>query len=480
MKATVPFIAFLLWCNVASVWSQTDGDTSPVITRVELQNYSRLQQKLYPKKGDVYSKIVEMFGERETYTANQVTAATDPKVKTPFNYDQRRNSTRAGAPLDSFTEAQAKEQLASFEKLHSKSTNLIDALIFKYGEKNWYRADELRDVEENGREAKKIDGERRPDDPVEKYVLEAERKPKGLFGDFRIPRIRESWRDVLYDEDRSQQGNETKVLKDLVGATLSYAHDGKAKTDTWTANGAIIFPWEHDFPLTGGLIPARLAIAPSASINRLDTSGDPKKEADSVVFRLGIYGDWLFPTTRPSGVQMRASPVYVTDTGWRGKLLGYEVDLEPRWQSVVCPLGYKKVLIRKEPLLEDETDKSYLDCQLRCWLHTEGGDVQDNGKSWDTTRGHFLRLGPTLQLQVSAPRLAWGKDFSVTTRYSYLQPISGSNAHRSLLKVSGVLDLIKDDQTGRKVALTAEYQVGGLNFTKEDVDVLTVGLGFLF
>jgi hypothetical protein len=31
-----------------------------------------------------------------------------------------------------------------------------------------------------------------------------------------------------------------------------------------------------------------------------------------------------------------------------------------------------------------------------------------------------------------------------------------------------------------KISLTAEYQKGGLNFTKEDVDTLTLGLGVLY
>jgi hypothetical protein len=317
-------------------------------------------------------------------------------------------------------------------------------------------------------------------DPVGDALYAARRTKIASWSDFRSPRIRQNWRDVLYEDDPSQEQNAPKAQKDLVGATFSYVDDEKAGTQTWSAIGAVIVPWQHNFADQVGLTPVKLALAPSLSVNRVDTNGDPKKNVDSMLFRLGAYGEWMLVPDGTASLQSRAAFVYATDTGCEASLPGGEIDIEPRWQNPTFRIGYRKVLIPKAPVLEDESDDSLLDYQLRGWLHLEGGDVQDNGKSWDQTKGSFFRLGPTVQLQIRAPKLILGKDFSVTALYSYLAAQSGSEEHRSFFKVSGVLDLVKDDLLNHKISLTAEYQKGGLNFTKEDVDTLTLGLGVLY
>src|SRR5690348_17027791 len=236
MRFPLYVLAVMTFCLVS--FAQNAAPAS--LTKAELQEYSKIQKKLYPKKPDIYETVVKMFGNNPTYTADQITAATDPSVKVPFNYDQRRNQNREGLPIDSFSKQQAKEILAAYQRLHPKATNLWGALVANYGDKPWYRADELRDVEENGKGGRKMEGERPPDDPVEQQIMAAEMRPKTLSDEIGFPRIRQSWRDVLYDDDRSRKDNETKALKDLVGASFSYAHDGKAKMDTWTINGAVL------------------------------------------------------------------------------------------------------------------------------------------------------------------------------------------------------------------------------------------------
>jgi len=204
-------------------------------------------------------------------------------------------------------------------------------------------------------------------------------------------------------------------------------------------------------------VPTRLALAPSASINRVATNGNPTKEVDSVLYRMGIYAEWYLAPTPPVKLQMRAAGVYASDTSGQGALPGYEVDFEPRWQSETLPLGYKKVLIKKVTE-KDPSDWSALDFQVRAWLHIEGGDVQDNGKSWDSTKGEFFRLGPTLQLQLNAPRVVWGRDASLTALYSYLPAITGSDQHQSYFKLSSTYDFVKDDIHNYKISLTAQYK----------------------
>jgi hypothetical protein len=357
--------------------------------------------------------------------------------------------------------------------------HLRDALFKKFGDQDWYTPVQLADIEANGISPAKVPREWPAGNPIREDVDLASVREKDWSEDFKRPRIRQNWRDVLYDEDPSQTANEAKVLKDLVGATFSYAHNGLDDTDVWTAVGALIMPWEHDFALEPGPMPTRLALAPSASINRVATNGTPTKEVDSVLYRMGIYAEWYLAPTPPVKLQMRAAGVYASDTSGQGALPGYEVDFEPRWQSEALPLGYKKVLIKKVTE-KDPSDWSALDFQLRAWLHIEGGDVQDNGKSWDSSKGEFFRLGPTLQLQFNAPRVVWGRDASLTALYSYLPAITGSDQHQSYFKLSSTYDFVKDDIHNYKISLTAQYDKGGLNFTKENVDTFTLGFGILY
>src|ERR1043166_1984173 len=249
---------------------------------------------------------------------------------------------------------------------------------------------------------------------------------------------------------------------------------------SWSVMGAVILPWQLDF--SSAELIRLLAIAPSYSINRVDNHGNSKANVDSVLYRLGVYSDWI--GSNYNGVELRAAGVYASDTGGHAQLPGFEVDIEPRLNGV-GPLGYKRILVYN-PLYDNtipaptdpsvpRINPSLCDISLRAWLHMEGGDVQDNGTTWDPTKGEFFRMGPTVQFQLNFPqnRLVGGQDFSLNVIYSYLPAIDGSAAHESYVQVSGVLDLYNDPFNNRKVSLTAQYQYGGLNFTKENLNLFT-------
>ncbi|MDP9099150.1 MAG: hypothetical protein M3N48_09185, partial [Verrucomicrobiota bacterium] len=330
-------------------------------------------------------------------------------------------------------------------------------------------------VETNGESAKKVTAYRVATDPVAPIVQEI------LTHDgFKSLRIRQSWRDVLFNEDPSQKDTANVTLGDLVGATFSYGREGKADTDTWTAIGAVILPWEKTFPLHETLSLRRLDLAPSLSVNRVSTNAkDASGESDSVTFRLGAYADvQLAPPA--TGLEIRAAGVFATDTGFEARLPGFELDLEPRVNFRPFPLGYKKVWIPKAELKDDHSDNSCFDTQLRLWLHFEGGDAQDTGDSWDSTKGSFGRLGPAMQLQAEWPKLAFGRNLSLTALGSYLSSLAGSSDHNWYFKIAVVYDFYKDEERNQKVSLNLNYEKGGLNFTRENVDSITVGLGVLF
>ncbi|MGA7124883.1 MAG: hypothetical protein WBZ19_01145 [Chthoniobacterales bacterium] len=462
---------------VAEVAAAADSGTW---TDEQLKQYSRLQKLIDPKSGDVYQKVHKVFPQQKTYTDAQILAAMSPTRKKDKTYHPEQVQQKGCVPVDAFSVASTRELLSGYEQLNPAKKNLWQALTKKFGEQDWYNRAQIVDVEQNGTNAAKVDGERLPTDPVEKEVQLAETQPKPWWADFKSFAIRQSWRDVLYSEDPSQQAAQGKSLTDLVGATFSYAYNGKNNSDTWTAIGALIFPWEHDFKLTGGLTPARIALAPSVSIDRVETNAPAAQQTDSLLFRLGAYSQWLFATPRPSGFEVRAAAFYATDTDFRARLPAYEFDIEPHWQNSFFPLGYEKVLLWKQPLKDDLSDNTLLNYQLRVWLHTEGGDVQDDGKTWDTVKGSFFRVGPTVQFQLNAPELILHRDFSITALYSYSPAISGSSRHDSLFTITATYNIVKDTELNHKISLNIQYQTGGLDITKQDVDQFTVGLGVLF
>ena len=464
----------LEWCCLPV---SVDAAEQTVFSKEELKIYFATHQRRYPDDGNIYRKLITAFPGREVFTADEITAVTEPKTSQQFDYETNKQKDRPKQILaDGFSPEQVTAEFNAFKKHHPQANDLWAILIRKYGKQPWYHGYEIRDVEVNGEAAKKVTAYRVDPDPVAPIVQQILTRDgfKGL-------RVRESWRDVLFDEDPTQKDKENQTLGDLVGATLSYAREGKADTDTWTAIGAIILPWEKNFALSQDLSLRRLDLAPSISVNRVATNAkDASGESDSLLFRLGGYADVQLASGPSTGLEIHAAGVFATDTGFEARLPGFELDLEPRVNFLPFPLGYKKVWVRKAELQNDHSDNSCFDTQLRFWLHFEGGDAQDTGDTWDTTKGGFARLGPALQLQAEWPKLVFGRSLSLTALGSYFASFSGSSEHNSYFKIAVVYDLHKDVERNQKVSLNLNYEKGGLNLTKENVDNITVGLGVLF
>jgi hypothetical protein len=192
--------------------------------------------------GDQFRKLVQTFGDRPTYTSYQVTAITDPKKKMPIEYIPEETKRQNPPLVDSFPVAEARQQLADYAKAHpevkkqltytptqegvtekGKSItvkNLEEALEYKYGRQPWYLATELRDVEENGIKPLEIPQRRLKGDPVREALDASRREHLGFWYGFKSPRIRQSWRDVLYEDDPSQDSNAGQGSERLGGCNL--------------------------------------------------------------------------------------------------------------------------------------------------------------------------------------------------------------------------------------------------------------------
>ncbi len=455
-----------------------------------------------PKAGDGFRQLVRMFGDKNEYTAAEVQAARDGIDVFKDGRIEPGKDQNGEPPPGALSRATVQSRYTAVEALDPSKAGAFARLVKRVGNWDWYTFDQVANAETvadfkepEGAEKQKIEAVR------EAYVRGEERQVK-LDQGWHGPRIRHDWRDVLYDEDPSQFTDKPKALGDLQGATFSYTRDQVASTDTWSAHAALIVPFTHHWPEDQHFGLDQFAIAPSVTYDRVDTNGDPKKEVDSILYRLGFYLDFFglqsrsaLPTDVPYpgggpnpaaafgggyGLQLRAAGVYATNQDHDAGLAGFELDLEPRWLGQKISLGYRTVLWRKVPSLPDATDDALFEAQLRLWLHAEGGDVLDAGAGWVASNDNFFRVGPSIQLQLRAPALPGGRALSLTVLYSYLGAITGPDDHPFHLQTALVYDLFRDKELNHKVSINATYERGGLDLTKQNVDSFTLGLGVLF
>ena len=520
-----------------------------IFTADEAKQYLQFQERITQSKTDYFAALQKAYPGQKQYNAYQIMAVITPKISEPV--PPLANGTQKGSgPKNSLSPQEAQRQLDLAERSKLGEEKMWNDLKTKYGKQDWYQLSQVNEFIHPSKpksdpkpvqkgtppagavsaeqaynmmaaaEAANLDnhklwsdfqknygkqdyylpnqvgaGEDNPGKPPSTLIFRAN---PSLVDDARRNEIttgwrtdglliRQSWQDVLAEEDPSLGMGAKKTLADLTGATASYTHDGKKSTNSWSVVGAAILPFHYVPPGSNNSmwVPDELAIAPSASIDKVDGS-DPKTNIDTVVYRLGTYFDWDFTTGRTVnalGAQLRAAGVYATDTSGHARLPGYEADLEPRIRfTEKLSLGYNNVVIKSAPFQKDNSDNAWMAYQLRAWLHLEGGDVQDSGTSWDPTHGSFQRLGPSVQFQLNFPALGFlgERAASLTAQYTHLSALSGSDLHDSYLKATASFDLLKNATPNHKVTFNVTYQKGGLSFTKQDVDLLTVGMGVLF
>jgi hypothetical protein len=492
MKATASIMNhhfFLLVACAASLALRASAATPDkvFISREAARALLDSEKAMDPKKGDGFRRLDRAFPNQTEYSVAQVLAARDGEPDTKTAEMRPHGLQKGDAPRDTFTRAQVINRFKALEKIDPKAKEFMKRLDERVPDADWFTTEQVLNAEK----FEKLDPPS-PEEQAKRDALSAAYNDM-LLGELkarqgpRAPRIRRDWRDVLFDEDASVLSGK-KTLGDLEGALFSYTHNGKANSDTWTAHAAVILPYTREWLTGSSFALRRFALAPSVTYDRVTTNGDPAVEVDSLLYRVGLYMDF-YGQNQPEapadpilgyGLQVRVAGVYVTDHDHSAGLRGFEVDLEPRFHVGAPGLGYRTILWRKIPARADGTDISILEGQLRTWLHIEGGDVLDTGPGWTPVAESFFRLGPTVQLQLSMPSLPSDRALSLTAVYSYLAAVSGSDDRSNYFRASLSYDLFRDAELNHKVSLSASYEKGGLNFTKQKVDTFTIGLGVLF
>ena len=382
------------------------------------------------------------------------------------------------------TESISYEELERFsatqQKLDPNADPLLPKVIAKFGHRPEYLISEIKSVtgSPSTTAAKPAEGYKPP--------TALKPRPRGGFEPITYalahPRLRQDSTDVLPAEDPSQQDLKPGEFSDLNGASFSYAYDGNAHTDTWSAQAALIVPMIWARNLEYGWKPIYYGFVPSISLYKVDTNGDPKNEVDSLIYRAGLFGQWLVAGGAGSDFHARLNLTgdftYATDTHYDLSLPAGEFNLEPQiFSSPSLVLGYLGEIVYDDQRPYDDPKRVVVGYQLRTWLHGEYGTIQHSSEQVPPPANDFARIGPVVQLQLLFPTFLEGLILRV--EYHFLPTLSGREGHDSLLKAGADLAIFKD-KSGARISLKAAYTKGGLDLTKQDVETFTLGLGVLY
>lgn len=303
-------------------------------------------------------------------------------------------------------------------------------------------------------------------------------------------KVRQSYTDVVSESAEDPLGEgAVKKRSQVKGATASYSRNFNNDGESWSVNGALVRPFSL-YRRTEGLSSKdgwyldEFAAVPSISLKKSTDNKNPNADTDSLTGRLGLlYRLSAMGINSFGDLELRANAAYSTDTRFKSSIVAGEFDLEPRIagrrQFAERALGFDATLMKNE--------KKLLSYNLRAYLHGEFGTVDDTGGNAEIKKGDFFRMGPVASLTLTPHGFsrALGMDedaVSISAAYSYIPSVSGvDNGHDSHFKATLDWAVWKDpDDEAHRISLQASYEKGGLEFTKEEVDLFTLGLGVSF
>jgi hypothetical protein len=309
----------------------------------------------------------------------------------------------------------------------------------------------------------------------------------GVNGLVKHFKIRSSFDDVVTAEDPTVNNAKPKNKpSDLTGATFSYSRDFLADSTSWVAKGALIMPFSEVFDTRGtsesSMQTKIVGFAPSVSFDREINGSDSKKDKDSLIFRLGAYAKWIGPEPYLTSLTLRLYGSYGTDFEFHSEIPASELELEPVIQGL-GPLGIGTRHFITETT--DEQAKAFsptnVAYQLRVILHAQYGQISDAGMT-GLPEENFLRLGPKLKFRLDP---LFTPNLTCDIGYEYQGDIVGHSKNHGLLSIEPALILNKPPADATRldqplIKLSASYQNGGLDLTKQAVHTILVGLGVTY
>ena len=307
--------------------------------------------------------------------------------------------------------------------------------------------------------------------------------PKLPRWEFKGMLLRSSVEDVLASEDVTG-ASDIASTKKLTGAKFSYTRKFRSNIDSWSADGAVLFPFGYENPQGVGSTPVLTSayVLPSMTFKRV-TGGD-KDDANSLAFRLGMAWTWsgggigtkgyrIFTGYDPSNNQYPATSysqtlslnaALETDFGGRRKIPAVELKWIPAFDLDLAPgvplaIGHFRTLLN---------DKLKLDYRLEFSFQAEAGrrleDEEDPKRDFT-----FFRAGPKAGITLD-PFLH--KDVRIGATYQWLNAFVGPREKQHHVTAFAQYRL------SDAVHLSLDYEEGGTDLSKKPIKQLTLGLRF--
>lgn len=334
-------------------------------------------------------------------------------------------------------------------------------------------------------------------------------------------KLRQSFADVLEEENPSLKLPEgANRWEDLKGAAFSYTRDRKSNEDVWAAKAALILPlvWILDEGLRPQtsmdrariadapeplrepgemptehralLRPIALGLMPSVGINRVTgkaggEDAGAESEADSVLYRLGLFGTFVTSNPVLHTVIFRGAAQWETDTAHEKSTPALEVEVEPKFFFKLgqVPIGVGDRFNLKNRGGDFDKAKEYgpppwLAYQARLRGRVISGRVEKTTIPGIEEGADFLRGGFVAELQLNPFILP---QVIVSVAYSYLPKLAGVGEHDTLFEASLEYAILDDPDERRRLGVKAGYTKGFSDLPGlEQTDQFVIGLTALF
>lgn len=285
--------------------------------------------------------------------------------------------------------------------------------------------------------------------------------PKPVTGFDRLwgVQIRRSLKDIdpYWEDTLKSAGDYATALPKVPPATISFERNLVDKNDAWTAIGILARPFVLKDVGSSVLIP-------SVELDRIQHEGDPAKERDILIFRMGM--DIGLPNIpQPNGIKagnrLRVNAAFKTDSGIDTETWAGEVE----WETSLGPLGGSHPVFSL-PLV----------WYPRAYVRAEMGTRTNDRELLTEDEKDFFRYGPVVALQLMPYfRKGWDDRFLATLEYSYLLSAKADHGVKSFM---ARFDWALDARGHLKLGI--EYRNGALTLEDRNVETLTLGLGVAF
>ncbi len=256
----------------------------------------------------------------------------------------------------------------------------------------------------------------------------------------------------------------SKDLNEVTGATFTFQNNRLSSTDTWNAQGALIYPIifkdgkvkDEDSIFRSYVA----ALTPAVSWNIVDVAGTDTGDAEELKFSLpfSLQGNHRGARLRS---EMMLTPYYQTDLGFDAGIAGASFTYEPLFQ-----IGDHFDVGQFHSLTGKKSGPAYL---IRLLPRLDYSNVLETSRFVSRTEGDdWFRAGGKVELAFRpfGENARWELRGSYSAMWNLLD---GANEFSDLIEAKALFWLSEN------AGLSLSYQKGQTPVADKDIDLLTLG-----